>query len=94
MEVERAKIEVVLNEYFEYDNKKYRCILNLLGNCSKCDLKDREICHRMNCANHLRADHLPVMFVEEAHAPDIPSLVEDLKKATAKYLEWAGKPVR
>ena len=54
----------------------------------------KKICDRMNCSNHLRADHLPVMFIEESKAPDIPALVEDLKQATARYLEWTGKPIK
>lgn len=87
------KIEVCLNNIFEYDGHKFRCVMNLFGNCSRCDFRDRgRVCSRMNCSNHKRADHLPVMFVEESRAPNIPQLVEDLKQATLRYLEWAGKP--
>lgn len=87
------KLEIHLNSIFEYEDKKFRCVMNLFGNCSRCDFKDKKVCKRMNCSNHMRADHLPVMFVEESKAPDIPVLVENLKQATSAYLEWAGKPL-
>ena len=90
----RDKIEVVLNEFFEHDNLKFRCVINLFGDCSRCDFRGKKVCDRMNCSNHLRSDHLPVMFIEESRAPDIPALVEDLKQATARYLEWTGKPTK
>lgn len=88
----KDKIDVLLNSVFECENRSYRCVINLFGDCRRCDFKDTKMCKRMNCANHLRKDKLSVMFIEESKAPDIPGIIADLQKATARYLEWTDQP--